>query len=227
MPRTISCFRAALVAALVFAATALPARSASAQAATLNFNTLTDPSGGTVTVPNSYTESGYLVTAVGDAANDPLSFATYGVNDGGFTGSPALFLNSATATDVNFARQGGGLFSLHSIDLATFMAGDNTTVMFRGFTPVSGAFAADSMMYTVTHPGLQTFSFADFTGLSSMRISAMNQYGEPIVQFDNVSFTGPTSTVPEPATFGLVATGLIGLAGVVRRRTPRKTPPSA
>lgn len=223
MPRTINSFRAALGAALVLAASALPARSASAQTATLNFNTIADSN--IAYAPNNYTESGYVVTALSSAPTDPLAFASYGPNYADYTGSPALFLNSDPTGDVGFARQDGGLFSFQSIGLAPFLAGDNTTVIFRGFTPGSGSLAADSMMYTVTQPGLQTFSFANFTGLSSLRMSTTNQYGDP-VQFDNVSFTGAASTVPEPGTFGLVATGLIGMAGAVRRRPTRKTPPS-
>ncbi len=218
---TSSSFRTAVSAAFVLVAVSLPVGAASAQTTTLNFDGV--GSSQPVSVANNYTESGYKLTAVGNLPTDSLAFAnsfsSFTSGDAGYTGTPALFLNSGPATQVDFTRTDGGMFSFQSIGMAAFMAGDTTNVKFTGFGPGSTSIF---QMFTVTSSGLQNFSLTGFTNLSSVRMEALNQYGEPIVQFDNVSFAAPASTVPEPATFGLVATGLIGMAGAVRRRAPRR-----
>ena len=63
---------------------------------------------------------------------------------------------------------------------------------------------------------LTTFTPTRFVGLSALRVTATNNYNEPYVLIDNVVLNG--TVVPEPATIGLVAIGLLGVGAVARRR---------
>ncbi len=203
---------------LALGAVAAPAR---AQSTTLNFNSLTVTDGSGVRyVDNCYQESGFQVTAVGVACNTPYSFATGGAADPTlWTGSPALFLNDATATQVDFGRVGGGAFSMQSIDFASFL-GANEAITLVGSLAAGGT-VMQTFNFLGTSSGLQTLMLNGFTGLTSVRLTALDSYGEPIVQFDNIAVTAVTAT-PEPATIALVAGGLLGLgAAARRRRAPR------
>ena len=130
--------RHALVAAMLVAVPALPAASAHAQTATLNFNTLTDPGNvGVRYVPNCYAEQGYVVTVVGVACSDQLALATAGPADPLlYTGTPALFLNNGTG--VNLTGDSGSYYAI-ATDTPPYGYTDFTGASFGSFavSPVS------------------------------------------------------------------------------------------
>ena len=204
-------------------ALALVASAASAQT-TLTFNALTATDmSGVRYVNNCYVESGVRITVVGLACGTEAALATWTPdNPLYYTGSPALYNNLGASVD--FMADGGGALSLTSIDLAPLLGGfgNATTVSFMG-TMVGGG----SMTQTFNVPGmttaLSTYAFgAGWTNLSGFRMTVTGPTFEPYVQFDNVRLSvGPTSTVPEPSTVALVASGLLALGAVARRRAGR------
>ena len=217
-----------ILAALSFSVlvAAATAPTLQAQTTTVTFNSLTEssPGSGTRYVGNCYTESGFRFTAVGipcTGAPSDNAFVAGGPNSpllGGGT-TPSLLLNSPIATLINVNRVDGAFFTFSSIQLAPF-DGARTTVVFTG-TRVGG-----NVSRTVTLGGTQmgfvTFSFADlFTNISGVQIAATNEFGEPLVKFDNFVAMAPSlGVIPEPQTYLLMASGMFGIAVIaIRRRT--------
>jgi hypothetical protein len=203
-------------------------RDARAQSTTtITFNALTEssPGAGTRYVGNCYAESGFLFTLVGLPCTGNASqnaFVAGSANSPLFGGgsSPSLLLNSGDASVISVTRGDGAFFNFIGISLAPF-GGAATTVVFsglRGATVVSRTVTVAGDL-----AGFQSFSFADFfNGVSSVEITASNEFGEPLVKFDDVTATSvAVGVVPEPSAAVLLATGVLGLGFVVLRRRTR------
>ena len=211
-PQTTRWIRRCTIAATMVIA-AVPA---AAQTSIANFNSLTDGGLGVRLVANCYVEANLRFTVVGDPCGTSDSFATWGPTESAFySGSPALFNNSATGTAVDITAASGGAFSFLSIGLAPYLGlfGGSTTVSFLGNLMGGG-----TVSRSITLPGatnVQTnFSFTGFNSLTSLRLTVTSPAFDPYVQFDNVT----ASVVPEPASVVLLAAGLISIGAAVRRR---------
>jgi hypothetical protein len=75
-----------------------------------------------------------------------------------------------------------------------------------------GTVSVDTLTFVLTAPGLTA---SQFTGAAIHFCTASGGDCGPLTGFAS---SGPPTSVPEPATLSLMGTGLIGLAGVVRRR---------
>jgi len=76
----------------------------------------------------------------------------------------------------------------------------------------NGTVSADTLTFVLTAPGLMA---DQFTGASIHFCTASGGGCGPQTGFAS---SGPPTSVPEPGTLSMIGTGLIGLAGVVRRR---------
>ena len=95
--------RCTLAATMVVAAV-----PAAAQSSIANFNSLTDGGLGVRLVANCYVEANLRFTVVGDPCGTSDSFATWGPTQSAYySGSPALFNNSATGTAVDITAASG------------------------------------------------------------------------------------------------------------------------
>ena len=112
----------------------------------------------------------------------------------GVTGFTGLSFNHFTA-GKNIAQ-----FGTFDFDYTSIKGGPKGTV------------SVDTLTFVLTAPGL---SASQFTGAAIHFCTASGGDCGPQTGFAS---SGPPTSVPEPATLSLMGTGLIGLAGVVRRR---------
>jgi hypothetical protein len=78
-----------------------------------------------------------------------------------------------------------------------------------------GVVSADTLTFVLTAPGLMA---SQFTGAVLHFCTASGSDCGPMTGFAS---TGPMTAIPEPGTMSLMGAGLIGLAGMVRRRIRR------
>ncbi len=210
---------------LGLAGTMIAPASAHAQASTVvTFNTLTasSPGSGTRYIGNCYAESGFLFTAVGLPCSGPTSANTFvaaGADSPllGGGASPSLLLNAPEASIISVLRQDGASFTFSSIKLSPFDAA-TTTVVFTGVR--AGGNVSRTFVLASTQVGFQTFNFADlFIGVTSVQIAATNEFGEPLVKFDDfAAMSSSVGVVPEPASIMLFGVGAFVLVAVTYRR---------
>ncbi|MEO7086633.1 MAG: PEP-CTERM sorting domain-containing protein [Gemmatimonadaceae bacterium] len=137
---------------------------------------------------------------------------------GGFTGG---FLDGPTYPDWSAVGPLTATFDspTHGFGFLTNgTAGDNVTVdIYRGATKTSYTFTGIQSL-----PGDLFIGFvSDATDITSAVIGGDSDlYTFAVDDFTFLPAASTTST-PEPATFGLLATGLVGIAGIARRRKSR------
>ena len=212
--------RAAAGALAVTALLASPAASVQAQTLTFNGLASSDPSG-VVFVNNCYMEAGFQVRITGLAScNTPNAFASYTPAAAtGYTGSPALF--NADSASVDFMLMSGGTFTFNSIGLAPIaFPGLAMSVTFTGTRMVGGPVTPQTFMLSNGMSMMQNYVLNGFTNLTSVRLTPSAP--DFAVQFDNVAFSNVTQgVIPEPSTYALMGTGLVGLLTIARRRRAR------
>jgi hypothetical protein len=235
----VSTYTAARVAAgLAAGLTLLVAAPAGAQMemTTLTFESVpgSPPAGGVRRVNNCVVENGFQVTVFEEppaggmlqavpcgtgtpTPSTPTALAMYTPDNASFRGN-AIFNDVGSA--IEFTPVMGGTFSLFSLDLAPVtmvppgtgsMPVTFTGVQLGGMSVMQGGF-----FLPLNAQAFMTFTLNNtFANLTSARVT----FGAPdyAAQVDNVRL-GTAAVIPEPSTYALMATGLVGLATIARRR---------
>ena len=170
------------------------------------FNSQTNTFTFTITNTSAITQPGSTSTITGIGFDLPPTGNASASGLNGFSGSQAPSLSSN--------------FTFSDAALGSVPAGLNSVVLDFGFTTGPGGNFAGGSVNDGLLPGESasfTVSGAAFTGFTEAQIC-----NAIFVRFQNVpvagSDVGVTSSVPEPTSMLLLGTGLIGIAGVIRRR---------
>jgi PEP-CTERM motif len=190
------------VGAILFAALVLAPLSASA--VTIDFNTLAGANGSTFT---SYSESNYTVAS---------TTGTWDVSNSG-VGDPApdIYSHSGTITVTRPDPPATSPdFDFTGVDLeSTASTGGTYTIV--GYLNGIQQFSTSGSL--TTSFVLDGTGFSDDT-LDQLVITVAGGNGDSRVSLDNIGVEGRTAPTPEPASLVLLASGLVGIGGVVRRR---------
>ena len=115
----------------------------------------------------------------------------------GFSGSSTF---SGLSAKQFFMDKNISQFGVFAFDYANIMGSPH------------GVVSVDSLTFLLTAPGLTA---SQFTGFAIHFCTASGTNCGPQTGFAS---NGPPATVPEPGTMALLGSGLVGLAGFVRRR---------
>jgi hypothetical protein len=180
----------------------------------------TDPTG--MTLQRAYTQTGSTITYL-------TSFLPAGILN-----SQAVGINNA-GTVSGFYEDAGGVFHgfvLTSSDVLTTLnypgAMDTQAAGISNTGEVTG-FYIDSLggMHGFTYSGGIWQTVDNPSGVGTTTLNGVNDLGQLVGFYVNgsdqtIGFVAtPTSVVPEPATYLMVGSGLLGLAGLLRLKKVR------
>jgi len=205
---------------LLVAVAALPV-TAFAGPITINFSSLSQPGSSYNVVGASVTQQGVTVAGTQMYAWGASSPNLPSLN----TADTSLFDFYAGNGD-SITAAGSAPFTINSIDLAPLIAGGTGTFN----VTFTGSFADSSTIsqtFTVNDApdALQAFDFTGFTNVVDVTFTQGTNIGfyaaqSTAYQFDDIDLTvaGTASPTPEPGSFLLLGTGLVGLVSAARRK---------
>ncbi len=181
-------------------------------AAIVTFDSLETPGNSFELLPTPLTVEGFVFTTVSGNGSPVLATIEQGSTQ--YNGSAAL--TSSNSSDIEMTLQGGGLFSIGSLDVDNiFQTVSGGTFEFignlSGGGQVAQQFAADNSL------GNETVSLIGFQNLTSLILGGAGTLGfANIGTVDNINTS--LNPVPVPAAVWLFGTGLIGLFGFSKRK---------
>ena len=206
-----------------FVAVALALAAEAADAATINFASLSQPGSGYTSYGSSVVVDGFVFSSTASAPGlvtwnlDDLNHP----NDNSATSTALLEYYAGATTTI--ARQGGGTFGLGQIDLAPWGVGQgggaDFTVLFTGVRADASTVTQllTVQIYTVGgRPQLQTGAFVGFTDLTSVSMTQGGWAAGGAYQFTNLEVN---ESVPDRgSTAALLGLGLLAV-GWARARS--------
>jgi hypothetical protein len=188
----------------VLATLAASTLAAHAAPVTINFNTLGGANQSTFT---TYSESGFTVSAQSGTWFVALGGGSFG------DPSPDIFTEPSGTLAVT---DGGGLFNFDSLDLGFYnVNGGSEDYTITGFSNGTQVYTqTGSLSDNASETFLTLNGTHQSTAITSFTIALSgNDLG---INVDNIDLN--TVPTPEPSTLALFGTGILGLAGVARRK---------
>lgn len=153
------------------------------------------------------------VAAFADSVTDYAIFGTTSAGTASWSGIPATAGGTISVTSALFAING-----------VMQPAGGTISLTTGALTAVTGGFTFTGGTIDITSSSSTTLFAGAFTSGSVMVINGVtfiNAVGNNVsvvLQIAHGAVSGDTFVTPEPGTLGLLGTGLVGIAGLVRRK---------
>src|SRR3989475_8476998 len=155
-----------------------------------------------------------LPVAFADSVTDYATFGTTSAGTATWSGIPVTAGGTISVTSALFA-----------INNVSQPAGGTISLTTGTLTAVTGGFTFTGGMIDITNSSSSTTLFqGSFTSGSVMVLNGVtfiNAVGNKVsvtLQIGHGAVSGDTFVTPEPGTLGLLGTGLVGIAGLVRRQ---------